>query len=351
MEYEDIDIVSQAQTALTQDCSYLVAMSILLWDHALTFDQEIQYIWARKKRMSAYLFLVVRYGVIVANLPHLIFIYAPISLTVRDPIWLRNAISSLLRIRSVCCSRNWWCLVLIMIGRVYALSGRNRRLLLSIILIAISLVGLTAWSLRQGQRGYPITVVPGCHLGVSQLGASRGFRYLAPQSFGLICSHRPQHLLDLPVHLRHDYFRADALFWKRFSTGSRRADAYAFASRSSFRWCAVYYGTMALANLANIVTFLTPNRHIRGTLASFATCFSVTMLVRLMLNIHGRSEDGILNDDNLSRIVAAFNLEPVSDPESDHDLIREEPRARDSHSRSPAGLVRSGIGSPHRDEG
>ncbi|CAK5280757.1 unnamed protein product [Mycena citricolor] len=329
MEYEDIDIVSQAQTALTQDCSYLVALSILLWDHALTFDQEIQYIWARKKRMSAYLFLVVRYGVIVANLPHLIFIYAPISLT-------SYVASSLLIVipieRMQMLSRRYYASV-IMIGRVYALSGRNRRLLLSIILIAISLVGLTAWSLRQGQRGYPITVVPGCHLGVSQLGASRlSICWICLFTFDTI-------IFGLTLY---------------FGSVSRRevgARMHMPLHRVLVFDGAVYYGTMALANLANIVTFLTPNRHIRGTLASFATCFSVTMLVRLMLNIHGRSEDGILNDDNLSRIVAAFNLEPVSDPESDHDLIREEPRARDSHSRSPAGLVRSGIGSPHRDEG
>ncbi|KAJ7751502.1 hypothetical protein DFH07DRAFT_774746 [Mycena maculata] len=50
-----------------------------------------------------------------------------------------------------------------------------------------------------------------------------------------------------------------------------------------FRDGAMYFAAMALANLANIITFMPL---IPGTLATFASCVSVTMVSRLMLNIH-----------------------------------------------------------------
>ncbi|KAK7455230.1 hypothetical protein VKT23_011103 [Stygiomarasmius scandens] len=47
----------------------------------------------------------------------------------------------------------------------------------------------------------------------------------------------------------------------------------------------LYFVVMALANLINILTFYLAEPAFRGGLSSFASCISVTMMSRLMLNL------------------------------------------------------------------
>ncbi|TFK31907.1 hypothetical protein BDQ12DRAFT_566085, partial [Crucibulum laeve] len=50
---------------------------------------------------------------------------------------------------------------------------------------------------------------------------------------------------------------------------------------------------MALANLANILTFYLCGPFLRGGLSTFASSISVTMMSRLMLNLHEGAASGI----------------------------------------------------------
>ncbi|KAJ7661159.1 hypothetical protein B0H17DRAFT_1337266 [Mycena rosella] len=57
---------------------------------------------------------------------------------------------------------------------------------------------------------------------------------------------------------------------------------------------ALYFSIMALANLANICTFYLGGSLFRGSFSTFASCISVTMMSRLMLNLHEHADIGIL---------------------------------------------------------
>uniref|UniRef100_A0A0W0FB88 Uncharacterized protein n=1 Tax=Moniliophthora roreri TaxID=221103 RepID=A0A0W0FB88_MONRR len=50
---------------------------------------------------------------------------------------------------------------------------------------------------------------------------------------------------------------------------------------------------MVLANLANILTFYLCGPFMRGGLSTFVSCISVTMLYRLMLNLHSNADTGL----------------------------------------------------------
>ncbi|KAE9398761.1 hypothetical protein BT96DRAFT_1019978 [Gymnopus androsaceus JB14] len=76
---------------------------------------------------------------------------------------------------------------------------------------------------------------------------------------------------------------------------------------------AIYFAVMALANLANIMTFyLTGTRmlqpFLRGGLSTFASVISVSMLSRIFLNLHSSAQTGIFST------VPTFQLEDESLP-------------------------------------
>ncbi|KIM74721.1 hypothetical protein PILCRDRAFT_695652 [Piloderma croceum F 1598] len=52
---------------------------------------------------------------------------------------------------------------------------------------------------------------------------------------------------------------------------------------------------MALANLANILTFYLARPTLRGCLSLCASCISVTMMSRFMLNLHSAASAGIFS--------------------------------------------------------
>ncbi|KAF8874545.1 hypothetical protein BD779DRAFT_1678688 [Infundibulicybe gibba] len=57
----------------------------------------------------------------------------------------------------------------------------------------------------------------------------------------------------------------------------------------------IYFAVMALANLANILTFYFCGPFLRGGLSTFSNDISVTMMSRLMLNLHETATVGIFS--------------------------------------------------------
>ncbi|KAG1889222.1 hypothetical protein F4604DRAFT_829708 [Suillus subluteus] len=58
-----------------------------------------------------------------------------------------------------------------------------------------------------------------------------------------------------------------------------------------FRDGAMYFGVMTLLNIPNILTYYYGSDITRGSLSTFTSCISVTLISRLMLNLH-KSFDG-----------------------------------------------------------
>jgi len=69
---------------------------------------------------------------------------------------------------------------------------------------------------------------------------------------------------------------------------------------------AIYFAVMALANLANIMTFYLAGPFLRGGLSTFASAFSVIMMSRIFLNLHSSAQTGIFS------AVPTFRLEEES---------------------------------------
>lgn len=58
----------------------------------------------------------------------------------------------------------------------------------------------------------------------------------------------------------------------------------------------MYFAVMTLSNLPNILTYYFGSNTTRGSLATFTSCMSVTLVSRLMLNLHKSVDAGILSN-------------------------------------------------------
>ncbi|KAJ7090992.1 hypothetical protein C8R44DRAFT_891689 [Mycena epipterygia] len=63
------DAATQAREILVQDYLHVFGVSFLFWDHFLTLDIEVRYLWNRRKFASAYSFFIIRYFGFFSNIP------------------------------------------------------------------------------------------------------------------------------------------------------------------------------------------------------------------------------------------------------------------------------------------
>ncbi|KAJ6556969.1 hypothetical protein DFH09DRAFT_1084319 [Mycena vulgaris] len=132
--------------------------AFLFWDHILTLDTEIHFLWKRRKFASAYSFFAIRYFAFTSNIPGAAFLFFTIPTNVfvvfkpnHSPICLLWSviyeIAILLVQFSIC---------VIMIPRIYALYGRNKRVLWFLLTIGVGCTFVAVWS-TQGQHATTIT--------------------------------------------------------------------------------------------------------------------------------------------------------------------------------------------------
>ncbi|KAJ3921955.1 hypothetical protein F5877DRAFT_10051, partial [Lentinula edodes] len=175
------------------------------------------------------------------------------------------------------------CVLLTM--RIYALYGRNVKILGYMLGSATILAIVAAWSLF-GQKS--TTATSGCHIGNLATAWEALFCYdTILFGFTLYQTYKSRHTMGMSLHI--------PLVSLMLRDGN----------------------VMALANLSNILTFyefqfmieivlssqawikllmiyvLQP--FLRGSLSTFASCMSVTMMSRLMLNLHSSARIGIFS--------------------------------------------------------
>jgi len=162
-----------------------------------------------------------------------------------------------------------------MIIRVYALFGRSRRVLWFMIGTAACVVGVSVWSVS-GQEGSRSLIEGGCHYGLTPSTALR-----------LAGSWEALFVFDTTIFALTIYYAYSAQRWR-----IRQTNLHTLIVRDG----AMYFGIMALANLGNIGTYYLVEYwpFLPGALATFANCISVTMISRLLLNLHEHAQAGIL---------------------------------------------------------
>ncbi|KAG0702178.1 hypothetical protein DFH29DRAFT_511618 [Suillus ampliporus] len=79
---------------------------------------------------------------------------------------------------------------------------------------------------------------------------------------------------------------------------------------------AMYFAAMTMVNLANMLTYYCGPDIISGNLATFTSCISVTLISRLMLNLHKSIDTGIFSttptqdhDDSLAVLTTRVNVQ------------------------------------------
>ncbi|KAF7289760.1 hypothetical protein MIND_01349700 [Mycena indigotica] len=262
----------------------LPAMTFLFWDHALTFGvllplprpphahyqhatgDEIRFLWRRKKTMSTYCFFLNRYIAFFGDIAVIYFTFYSIP---------AEECRSVNFFRQILLIVNQSLICMLLTLRIYALYGRESKLWMYLVAAACGLLGLGLWGIS-GRHSYPLPDVEGCHLGNS---------------------------FDTGVHLAvpwlalftYDCMIAVSLFWKSFSamksSGGRDMTLLTLLVRDG----AMYFVAMASANLGNILTFYLCDDLLRGSLSTLASCLSVTMMSRLMLNLHAVESKGIFS--------------------------------------------------------
>ncbi|KAJ6597560.1 hypothetical protein DFH09DRAFT_1272231 [Mycena vulgaris] len=255
---------------------HLVYLVILFWDHLITLDNEINLIWRRKKSLSSYSFLVNRYFAFLTGIPVLLLPFLTLSSETCVHYTLFREVA-LLGTQLIVSS--------ILVMRIYALFGRNRRVLWCILVIGAIVLGASVWSVT-GQKGYRSMAAAGCHFAIMESTANRmAGCWEALFAFDSI-------IFGLTLYNAYTTRRRMA----------PRSNLHSLVLRDG----AMYFSIMALANLANIATYYVPQPLYQGSLATFSNCISVTMVSRLILNLHAHANVGIFSE--LTGPVVHHNL-------------------------------------------
>ncbi|THH18674.1 hypothetical protein EW146_g2338 [Bondarzewia mesenterica] len=162
------------------------------------------------------------------------------------------------------------CFLLIM--RTYALYGRSAKIFALLLTIGLVMVAIASWALV-GQSSDVVPNVQGCHLTMSD---ATGIR--------VAVAWEEEFVLDMIIFgltVARTYQHRDVRTWSR-GMGPRNTGLMQLFLRDG----ALYFVMMALANLLNILTFYLAPPILKGVLSTFSTCISVTMMSRLMLNLH-----------------------------------------------------------------
>lgn len=178
--------------------------------------------------------------------------------------------------------------------RTYALYCRNKRLLISMIIIVCALAGVAAGTF--GLRSSAI--VPGMNCLDSyakEITVSPGLGWVTLLVYELL-------VFVLTVR-RICKIRAVSLAISR----GHMLDIM-------FQDGAMYFAVMTLFNLLNILMYYCGSNTTRGSLATFTSCISVTLVSRLMLNLHKSVDAGILttpvqDDDYDSTVLTTINVQ------------------------------------------
>ncbi|KAJ3747771.1 hypothetical protein DFH05DRAFT_1359047, partial [Lentinula detonsa] len=234
--------------------------AILYWDHALTLKYEVHHLWKGPKTWSSHWFFLNRYFAFFANFTVTIFEFfnlPPLVSCKRYGVYRQLV----LFIQQVIV-----CVLLTM--RIYALYGRSIRILSYMLGSAVTLAVVAAWSLF-GQKGTTSAKsemykrYDDIHI-IHLASAWEALFCYDTILFGftLYQTHKSRHTMGMSLHI------------PLVSLMLRDAVSFEYLNRCRL-----------------IMQTLQP--FLRGSLSTFSSCISVTMMSRLMLNLHGSARTGI----------------------------------------------------------
>jgi len=237
----------------------------------LTLATEVKFIWAAKLRPSIYWFLALRYIGLVANIANCVLYFAELnheSCVKMQLMWKALIVSQELLVECT------------LIMRVFAMYDRNRWILICLLAVFAPWPALALWDvIKEGQP--QIFSGPGIS-GCATIGPRTStFRLAGAWESQIACD-----ILVFLLTIRRAYVQretyptyAGTLLWRMTTDGA---------------W---YFGIIIIANAANLVTFYLGDIFITGFLSWFITSLSITLLARLMLNLHEAAAVGMTSEE------------------------------------------------------
>ncbi|KAF8874531.1 hypothetical protein BD779DRAFT_250608 [Infundibulicybe gibba] len=187
--------------------------------------------------------------------------------------------------------------------RVYALYGRSSRALWCMIIVGTATFSVACWALFAGQATTVSKQTSGCHIGLSYDTSKR----LATAWEALFVYDSMIFALTLVK-----------TWWvgRNIKIRTRQPSLITLLLRDG----AIYFAVMALSNLANILTFYFCGPFLRGGLSTFSSSISVTMVSRLMLNLHETANIGIFSTQSFaSGVCELSDLDTLRDVVLGHE--------------------------------
>ncbi|KAF6756422.1 hypothetical protein DFP72DRAFT_285596 [Ephemerocybe angulata] len=304
-ELDDLSYESIQRQNVTQSYLHLFAISILYYDHILTFKSEVAHLWARPKSHSSYWFFLNRYFAFFTNIAVLTLSFTTLSAQVCRTFTLFRQILLIVNQILVCgaysskeagspCVLNLPFPVLLTL-RIYALYHRSKVILTYMLSSGAILAGISCYVMF-GQKSSVAEQSAGCHTSLSRISAIR----LAGAWEALFLYDSILFSLTLYKTLKE---RKDNRI-----TGIN-IDLVSLILRDG----CMYFAVMALCNLANILTFYVSVPYLRGSLSTFASSTSVTMMSRMMLNLHETADEGIYSTHKTSTHVD-YSISQYTEP-------------------------------------
>ncbi|KAF8212573.1 hypothetical protein K438DRAFT_1751017 [Mycena galopus ATCC 62051] len=237
----------------------LIPIVVLCYDHILTLQSEITYMWKQPKRLSFFMGILLRYGSLFSNVA---------MLFLRCHAWNLGK-TVLIILQSL--------LVGIILGmRIYAMYNFSKTVLTILCGAGLITIIMAAWS--TGEASITAIGVIGCEYSVSK--DSKGFphevMYVRPEVDRFLCD-----VTIFGFTIIRAYRQPIKIIGSILSFMVRDGKILIILSRA-----------LALVNLANILVDY-------KLLASSSVMLSVTMMSRLMLNLHEAANVGIFSTQSV----------------------------------------------------
>jgi hypothetical protein len=240
-------------------CFFLATLTILIYDHLLTLGTEAKYIWSRRLRPSTCWFLAVRYAGLAASITISVFYFGDLSH--ESCVKLQLGWEALLVLQEV--------LVECTLGlRVFAMYGLNIWILICMLIPGGLSASLALWAIAKYGTPQMLSApgLSGCHTAIPR---SSAFRLAGAWEAQLACD-----TLVFALTIRRAYVERTSPLYTGSLIEKMLTDG------------GMYFGIIVIANLANLLTFYIGDVLLSGFLSWFTTSLSVTLLSRLMLNLH-----------------------------------------------------------------
>ncbi|KAF9077915.1 hypothetical protein BDP27DRAFT_1441256 [Rhodocollybia butyracea] len=211
--------------------------------------------------------------------------------------------------------------------RIYALYHCSKRILIYMLVTGFTLAGLAIFSIFFGQSSQSKQTGTGCHTQLPLITSIRTLKLLFFSPFQLSSA------IEVAAAWEALFLYDSMLFIMTLRKAQKTRHELHLERRGIslitiiLRDGSMYFGVMAFANLINISTFYYPdvrapephtNLHgtrtnpaqqqfLRGAMSTFASATSVTMMSRLMLNLHQIASSGLYTSHITTCQIGAYS--------------------------------------------